>query len=459
MSAYDLLAMTLFHFASSRLRGKTNLMTKLTSSKSTPLNGTIKVPGDKSISHRAVMFGALASGTTRIEGLLEGEDVLSTASAMRAMGATIEKENNTWVVTGVGTSGLQKPATMLDLGNSGTSARLITGIIAGHAITATLTGDASLTKRPMKRVTDPLTQMGASFQSTDGRMPMTVQGNSALKAIHYDMPVASAQVKSAILLAGLNAQGTTVVTEPKPSRDHTERMLKAFGVTCMTQGQTISITGGQNLTAPAENIIVPGDPSSAAFPVVAALLIEGSDIIVQNVGLNPTRTGLFDTLIDMGGNIEYLNKRDIGGEPVADLRVRASKLKGITVPVARAPSMIDEFPILFVAAACASGETFCDGLDELRVKESDRLKVMAQNLTACGVKCEEGEMSLRIFGNGTPPQGGTEVKTHLDHRIAMAHLILGAVSAHPITIDDASAIATSFPNFLHLMNSLGTVIK
>jgi 3-phosphoshikimate 1-carboxyvinyltransferase len=434
-------------------------MTKLISSKSAPLTGTIKVPGDKSISHRAVMFGALASGTTRINGMLEGEDVLATAAAMRAMGASVAKEGDTWVVTGVGSKGLQQPHETLDLGNSGTSARLITGIIAGHAINATMTGDASLTKRPMKRVMDPLNQMGAKFESQDGgRMPMTVHGSNSLKAMHYDMPVASAQVKSAILLAGLNAQGTTSVREPKPSRDHTERMLKAFGVACSVNGNVVSITGGQKLSAPEGTVMVPGDPSSAAFPIVAALLIEGSDIIIENVGLNPTRTGLLDTLIDMGGQIEYLNRREVGGEPVADLRVRASKLKGTTVPEARVPSMIDEFPVLFVAASCAEGETFCDHLDELRVKESDRLKVMAENLTACGVKCEEGAMSLRIYGQGTPPKGGATIATHLDHRIAMAHLVLGAVSQEPVSIDDAAAIATSFPGFVSLMNNLGTKI-
>jgi 3-phosphoshikimate 1-carboxyvinyltransferase len=430
-------------------------MTKLTSSKASPLNGIIKVPGDKSISHRAVMFGALAEGTTRIEGLLEGEDVLATAEAMRAMGASVTKQGATWVITGVGARGLKSPAHTLDLGNSGTSARLITGIIAGFPITATMTGDASLTKRPMKRVMDPLTQMGATFQSNDGKMPLTVHGSAALKAMHYDMPVASAQVKSAILLAGLNADGTTTIREPKASRDHTERMLGAFGVTCMGADNLITIKGGQKLKAPADTIIVPGDPSSAAFAVVAALLVEGSDITIENVGLNPTRTGSFDTLRDMGGSIDIINRRDIGGEPVGDLRVQYSKLKGITVPVARVPSMIDEFPVLFVAAACADGETFCDGLDELRVKESDRLKTMAENLAACGVKCQEGEMSLRIFGNGTPPQGGVTVATHLDHRIAMAHLVLGAVSQKPVAIDDAAAIATSFPDFVEIMNRLG----
>ena len=411
------------------------------------------------MSHRAVMFGALAEGTTKVTGLLEGEDVLATAEAMRAMGASVTKNNDVWTITGVGPKGLHSPAHTLDLGNSGTSARLITGIIAGHPIKATMTGDASLTKRPMKRVMDPLTQMGAKFESNDGKMPMTVHGSAALKAMHYDMPVASAQVKSAVLLAGLNAIGTTSVREPKPSRDHTERMLGAFGVECTSESNVVSIKGGQKLKAPLSTIVVPGDPSSAAFPIVAALLVEGSDITIENVGLNPTRTGLLDTLRDMGGNIEVMNRRDIGGEPVGDLRVRHSKLKGITVPVTRVPSMIDEFPVLFVAAACAEGETFCDGLDELRVKESDRLKTMAENLKACGVKCEEGEMSLRIYGTGTPPEGGATVATHLDHRIAMAHLVLGAVSKQSVSIDDAAAIATSFPDFVTLMNKIGLKIE
>lgn len=435
-------------------------MTKLVSKKSGPLSGTLRVPGDKSISHRAVMFGALAEGTTTVTGLLEGEDVLATAAAMRAMGASVEKRGQEWVVTGVGKKGLQTPASHLDLGNSGTSARLISGIISGYPVTATLTGDASLTKRPMKRVMEPLSMMGATFESQEGgRMPLTVNGSAALKAMHYDMPVASAQVKSAILLAGLRAHGTTSVTEPKPSRDHTERMLKAFGGSCAVNGNTVTLEGGQTLKAPAETVVVPGDPSSAAFPVVAALLVAGSDIVVENVGLNPTRTGLFETLRDMGGDITYINHRTVGGEPVADLRVRASKLKGVTVPVERAPSMIDEYPVLFVAAACAEGETFCDGLDELRVKESDRLKTMAENLAACGVDLSEGEMSLRIRGRGVPPRGGATIATHLDHRIAMAHLVLGAVSGEPVTIDDDAAIATSFPGFVNMMNTLGTSIS
>lgn len=433
-------------------------MKTLRSSKAKPLTGTIRVPGDKSISHRAVMFGALAEGITTIEGLLEGEDVLATAAAMRAMGAKIGKNGKQWVVEGVGAKGLKTPDEILDLGNSGTSARLITGIISGHPITATLTGDASLQKRPMKRVMDPLAAMGAKFESNDGKMPLKIHGGH-LKGHHYDMPVASAQVKSAILLAGLRAHGVTSVTEPKPTRDHTERMLAAFGGVCNVYPDRIAVDGEQTLTAPKDIIQVPGDPSSAAFPVVAALLIPGSDIIVENVGLNPTRTGLYDTLRDMCGDITFINERKIGGEPVADLHVRYSKLKGVTVPMDRVPSMVDEFPILFVAAACADGETFADGLEELRVKESDRLKVMAENLAVCGVKLDEGKESLRIFGNGTPPLGGGVMPVHLDHRIAMSFLILGAVARDAIAIDDAEAIATSFPGFVSMMNNLGTNIS
>lgn len=431
---------------------------ELKSFKASPLTGTIKVPGDKSISHRAVMFGALAEGTTRIEGLLEGEDVLATAAAMTAMGAKVEKKDKQWIVQGVGTLGLRTPDKILDLGNSGTSARLIAGIISGYPITATMTGDASLQKRPMKRVMDPLSHMGAKFESNDGgRMPLVIHGGN-LKGFHYDMPVASAQVKSAVLLAGLRAHGVTSVTEPKPSRDHTERMLLAFGGVCNVYEDRIAVDGEQTLVAPADIIHVPGDPSSAAFPIVAALITPGSDITIENVGMNPTRTGLIDTLRDMGGDIQIINERKIGGEPIADLRVKHSALKGITVPVDRVPSMVDEFPVLFVAASCATGEFFADGLEELRVKESDRLKVMAANLAACGVELEEGDASLRIFGKGEPPKGGVTVPVHLDHRIAMSHLVLGCAARNPVTIDDAEAIATSFPGFVTMMNALGTKI-
>lgn len=433
-------------------------MKPLSSSAAKALSGRIRVPGDKSISHRAVMFASLAEGTTRIEGLLEGEDVLSTAAAMRAMGASVEKRGAQWVVTGVGGKGLTQPAQTLDLGNSGTSARLIAGIISGYPIQATLTGDNSLRKRPMKRVIDPLSQMGAKFDSEDGGcMPLVVHGGS-LRGFHYDMPVASAQVKSAILLAGLRAHGVTSVSEPKPSRDHTERMLSAFGGVCNVYHDRIAVDGEQTLTAPADTVIVPGDPSSAAFPIVAALLAPGSDITVENVGLNPTRTGLITTLLEMGADIKIGNERKIGGEKVGDLRVRHSQLKGVTIPEDRVPSMVDEFPILFVAASFASGDTYASGLEELRVKESDRLKTMAEHLAACGVELEEGPASLRISGTGQPPKGGASVATHLDHRIAMSFLVMGMAAQNAVSIDDGAAIATSFPSFVTMMNGLGAAI-
>jgi len=435
-------------------------MKSLTSSISESLTGTVSVPGDKSISHRAVMFGAMAEGRTRISGLLEGEDVLSTAAAMREMGAIVEKQDDgTWIVEGVGEAGLRTPGRELDLGNSGTSARLITGIISSYPITATLIGDPSLQRRPMKRVIDPLTQMGASFDSQDGgRMPLTIHGKAALSPLDYEMPVASAQVKSAIILAALRARGTTHLREPKPSRDHTERMLTAFGGRVDRQEDMLMIAGGQKLTAPQEMILVPGDPSSAAFATVAALIVPGSDIIIQNVGLNPTRAGLYDTLRDMGGDIEFINKRTIGGEPAADLRVRHSALRGVHVPADRVPSMIDEFPILSVAASFAHGATHMTDLSELRVKESDRLHAIAVGLESCGVRVAEGDNDLTVLGNGEPPRGGGTILTHLDHRIAMSFLVMGAASRMRTTIDDDGAIATSFPGFVKLMNGLGTNI-
>lgn len=432
-------------------------MQTLASSSVSRLSGTVTVPGDKSMSHRAVMFGALASGHTRITGLLEGEDVMSTAAAMRAMGATIMRDDTgMWHVTGVGARGLQAPAHTLDMGNSGTSARLLSGIVAGYDIQVSMTGDASLQKRPMKRVIEPLSQMGARFDAAEGgRMPLVIHGGH-LQGIDYDVPVASAQVKSAILLAGLKANGTTRVREPVQSRDHTERMLAAFGGQCTVGADGwMSVQGGQMLTAPADVIAIPGDPSSAAFLIVAALLVPDSHVLIQNVGLNPTRTGLIDTLIEMGGDITFENRRAVGGEDVADVRVKASRLRGVVVPEARVPSMVDEFPILFVAASCADGETYATGLEELRVKESDRLAMMAKFLTLNGVALEEGPSSLRIFGGGTPPKGGALVETHLDHRIAMSFLVLGCVTAAPVTIDDAGAMATSFPDFVGLMRTLG----
>ncbi|MCE7796777.1 3-phosphoshikimate 1-carboxyvinyltransferase [Sphingobium sufflavum] len=435
-----------------------------------PLSGTVTVPGDKSISHRSLMLGALAVGETRIAGLLEGEDVLSTAAAMRAMGATITRDDDgTWRVRGVGVGGLMQPVEALDMGNSGTSTRLLMGLIASHGITATFTGDASLSKRPMGRVTDPLSLMGAAFMGTPGangalRLPLTMRGLCPAVPIEYRLPVASAQVKSAILLAGLNTPGITRVIEPVPTRDHSERMLRGFGATLEVEVQDdgtriISLTGEAELTA--QDIIVPGDPSSAAFPVVAALLVPGSHVTVTNVGLNPTRAGIFEVLKAMGGDLTYINEREVGGEPVADIVVRHSTLTGIDVPPDIAPSMIDEFPILFVAAALAKGTTRTSGLDELRVKESDRLTLMAQGLARIGARVEEVEDGLVIHGTGGLPLGGGNeppvIAASLDHRIAMSFAIAGLVTTGGLTVDDMRPVATSFPTFEPLLSSLGVV--
>ncbi|MGH1374764.1 MAG: 3-phosphoshikimate 1-carboxyvinyltransferase [Alphaproteobacteria bacterium] len=436
----------------------------ISSYKSGSLKGTARVPGDKSMSHRSIMFGALAIGETIISGLLEGEDVLATAAAMRAMGAKIiHGDDGLWRVHGVGVGGLQEPDQVLDMGNSGTSTRLLMGLVGGHNITATFTGDASLIKRPMRRIVTPLEQMGASFMCRSGdRLPLTVKGAEDTLAIKYTLPVASAQVKSAIMLAGLNAQGRTTVIEGHPTRDHTENMLRHFGVDVEVEelddgAGAIHLQGQQELTACA--VDVPADPSSAAFPVVAALIKEGSEITLPNVGVNPRRDGVFVTLQDMGAGIRYENKRDEAGEPVATIVVSAKNtLQGIDVPEGRVPSMIDEFPILAVAASCAQGTTRMTGLAELRVKESDRLLMMAEGLKACGVDLEMGEDSLTIHGTGKPPQGGARVETALDHRIAMSFLVLGGASEQPIEIDDAAPIKTSFPNFIELMNELGMKI-
>jgi len=436
-------------------------MTKAISKKSSPLNGHVKVPGDKSISHRSLMFGALTEGETIISGLLEGEDVLHTADAMRAMGAKIEKsDDGLWRTHGVGIGNLKTPNHHLEMGNSGTSTRLLMGLIGGHDITATFDGDNSLIKRPMKRIMTPLSEMGASFAGRDGdKLPMTVTGAKQAKAITYRLPVASAQVKSAIMLAGLNADGKTTVIEEKPTRDHTENMLRHFGIdvdieTLKDGATAISVTGGQTMQGCA--IDVPADPSSAAFPIAAAILNEGSEIRIDHVCINPTRIGLYTTLKQMGADIEFLNERIEGGEPVADIRARGTgPLKGINVDPALVPSMIDEFPILAMVASCASGTTHMTDLAELRVKESDRLLMVAEGLKACGISLEMGEDTLTVNSNGQYPIGGTEIKTALDHRIAMAFLILGTVSDEPITIDDATPIATSFPNFMELMNDLG----
>lgn len=436
-------------------------MKSLTSTKCGALSGTTKVPGDKSMSHRALIFGALTIGETMISGLLEGEDVLCTAKAMQALGADVEKgSDGLWRVHGVGVGGLKQPDHDIDMGNSGTACRLLIGLCGTHPITTRFVGDASLSKRPMNRVIKPLEMMGATFESaTGGRLPLSVTGSEDAMNLEYHLPVASAQVKSAILLAGLNAPGKTTVIEDTPTRDHTENMLRHFGVEVVVEdieegGQAISVTGHQALSPCA--VDVPGDPSSAAFPAVAACLVEGSEVYLTNVGMNDRRAGLYETLIEMGAEIEYKYERIEAGEKVADLVVRGNgPLKGIEVPADRVPSMIDEFPVLAVAASCAEGKTVMTGLAELRVKESDRLQMMADGLSACGVKLETTEDSLIIHGTGKPPKGGAKVETALDHRIAMSFLVLGCVSEEPITIDDATPIATSFPGFETLMNELG----
>lgn len=425
-----------------------------------PLQGRIRVPGDKSISHRALMLSSLAVGTSRISGLLEGEDVLATAAAMRAMGASIERaDDGEWRVRGVGVGALLQPQASLDMGNSGTSTRLLMGLVASHPITASFTGDASLSRRPMGRVIDPLSQMGASFTaSPGGTLPLMLRGASPAVPITYRLPVASAQVKSAVLLAGLNTPGVTTVIEPVPTRDHSERMLQGFGaeLTVEEDGngvRIISIRGEAELQP--QTIDVPGDPSSAAFFIVAALLVPGSELTVENVGLNPTRAGLIEVLRQMGGSIEEVNRRTVGGEPVADLVVRHSPLRGIEVDPALAPAMIDEFPVLFVAAALAEGRTVTSGLDELRVKESDRLAVMAAALEGIGARVEEREDGLVIDGTGGEPlAGGGPVATHLDHRIAMSMAVAGLASRAGVEVDDTRPIATSFPLFEQLLDGL-----
>ncbi len=422
---------------------------------SPPLTGRIRVPGDKSISHRSLMFGALAVGRTRISGLLEGEDVLATADALRAMGVHIERDGDEWVVHGVGVGGLLQPDRALDMGNSGTSTRLLMGVIASHGITATFTGDASLSKRPMNRVIDPLSTMGASFApSPGGTLPLAMEGVQPAVPITYRLPVASAQVKSAVLLAGLNTPGTTTVIEPVPTRDHTERMLRGFGAELTVEeaeGERVIRIHGPAELRPCD-IAVPGDPSSAAFFAVAASVVPGSDLVIENVGLNPTRDGIFRALELMGADIEKLDERDVGGEPVADLHVRHSRLRGIEVDPAIAPSMIDEFPVLFVAAAMAEGTTTTSGLEELRVKESDRLAAMATALREVGVTLEETDDGLIIEGShGEPLPGGGTIATHLDHRIAMSMAIAGLVSREGVEIDRTEPIATSFPNFTTLL--------
>lgn len=441
-----------------------------TARKSQALSGTARVPGDKSISHRSMMFGGLASGETRVTGLLEGEDVMRTAAAMKAMGAHIEKRGAEWVIRGTGNGALLQPEGPLDFGNAGTGSRLTMGLVGTYDMETTFIGDASLSGRPMGRVLEPLRQMGVQvLKATPGdRMPITLHGPKHAAPITYRVPMASAQVKSAVLLAGLNTPGITTVIEPVMTRDHTEKMLKGFGANLSVETDErgvrhIFIEGQGKLTG--QTIAVPGDPSSAGFPLVAALIVPGSDIVIENVLMNPTRTGLLLTLQEMGGQIDILNPRNAGGEDVADLRVRYSELKGVTVPPERAPSMIDEYPVLAVAASFAEGETLMQGLEELRVKESDRLSAVANGLKLNGVDCTEGEASLAVRGKpggkglgGHPNGQDTTVQTHLDHRIAMSFLVMGLATEKPVTIDDAAMIATSFPEFMGLMTGLGAEI-
>ena len=424
-----------------------------------PLRGTIRVPGDKSISHRSLMFAGLAVGRSTITGLLEGEDVLATAAAMRQFGAQITRgSDGAWVVDGVGVGSLLEPKQALDMGNSGTSTRLLMGLVASHAITATFTGDASLSGRPMKRVIDPLALMGASFEaSAGGTLPLMLRGASPGVPITYRLPVASAQVKSAVLLAGLNTPGITRVIEPIPTRDHTERMLTGFGAKLEIgeeNGETVIAIHGEADLKPMD-VTVPGDPSSAAFFMVAASIIPGSDLTIMNVGMNPTRAGLVEVLRQMGADITEVAAREVGGEPVADLRVRHAALTGIDIDPAIAPTMIDEFPVLFVAAALAHGTTRTTGLEELRVKESDRLATMAAALQLAGARVEEHEDGLIIHGTGGEPLSGTQegahVATRLDHRIAMSMAVAGLVSRAGVSVDDTAPINTSFPTFMGLL--------
>ena len=433
--------------------------------KSGPLTGEAHVPGDKSISHRSLILGALSVGTTTIKGLLEGEDVLDTAKAMRAFGAAVTQHAaGNWSVDGVGVGGFCEPDTVIDCGNSGTGVRLIMGAMATHPIRATFTGDASLNKRPMARISDPLALFGAqTYGRSGGRLPMTIIGAETPTPVRYEVPVPSAQVKSAVLFAGLNTPGKTVVIEQEATRDHTERMLRGFGAEISVQitdaGREITLTGQPELQP--QDITVPRDPSSAAFPVCAALITEGSDVLVPNIGLNPTRSGLFTTLREMGADLEYENERVEGGEPVADLRARFSpNMRGIEVPPERAASMIDEYPILSVVAAYAQGDTVMRGVKELRVKESDRIDAMATGLRANGATVEDGPDWWIVSGCGAQAvPGGAKCASHLDHRIAMSFLILGMASKNPVSIDDGSPIATSFPIFESLMAALGARLE
>ena len=432
----------------------------LTARQSGPVQGRARVPGDKSISHRALILGALTVGETTVGGLLEGEDVLHTANAMRALGAHLERTGEqAWRIRGVGVAGFAQPAGPLDFGNSGTGCRLTIGAVAGSPVTVAFVGDESLRSRPMRRVLDPLEKMGARVLEVadGGRLPLTIRGAADPIPIIYESPVASAQLKSAVLLAGLAAPGETTVIEAEATRDHTERLLKHFGakITSKSHGEhgRRIVLKGQPELEPA-NVLVPADPSSAAFPLVAALLVPGSDLVLEAVMTNPLRTGLLTTLREMGASIEVVDKRDGGGEEIGDLRVRTSTLKGIDVPAERAPSMIDEYPLLAVAASFAEGVTRMRGLQELRVKESDRLAATVDMLRANGVAAEIEGDDLIVQGKGRPA-GGAEVKTHMDHRIAMSALVMGLASENPVRVDDSAFIATSFPGFVELMRSIG----
>jgi 3-phosphoshikimate 1-carboxyvinyltransferase len=429
-----------------------------------PLSGHCRVPGDKSISHRALMLAASSVGESRIRGLLEADDVRATAAALTALGAEIDRDARTgdWHVHGCGVGGLAEPAGVLDLGNSGTGVRLLVGLAASHRLTAFFTGDASLRRRPMGRVIRPLIETGASFVCRSGdRLPLAVRGGESPLPITYRLPVASAQVKSAILLAGLNIEGETTVIEPSPTRDHSERLLRCFGAAVTVEaeaggGSRITLVGQPELRG--RDVDVPGDVSSAAFPLVAAAVVPGSRVVLQGVGINPARIGLIETLAEMGAVVRFANAAELSGEPVADITIEAGPLRGVAVPPARVPAMIDEFPVLAVAAACANGTTRMAGLAELRVKESDRLLAIAEGLDRCGVRVTVGADWLEVTGDGGPPPGGGRVATHFDHRIAMAFLVLGIVSRQPVEVDDATAIATSFPGFGPLMNGLGAAI-
>ena len=439
-------------------------MTTMRSGSAVALRGHISVPGDKSISHRALILGALAVGETRVSNLLRADDVLRTLAAVRALGASVTDDpDGTTRICGAGVGGFAAPDDVLDLGNSGTGSRLLIGAIASQNITAQLTGDASLRSRPMARVITPLEKIGARFVAREGgRLPLTVIGAEAPLPLEYTLPVPSAQVKSAVLLAGLNAPGETTVIEPARTRDHTEKMLRHFGAEVRVEDtntgvRAITVTGQPEMTA--SDVFVPGDPSSAAFPAVAALCVPGSEITIAGVGINPLRTGLYDTLAEMGADISFHNRRTEAGEPVADITFRAGALKGVDVPADRAPSMIDEYPILAVAASYARGKTRMFGLSELRVKESDRLAAIAEGLAACGVRVSVDGDDLTVEGDGSPPAGGATVKARDDHRIAMAFLVLGLAAKTEVAIDDGRMIATSFPEFAGLMREIGAHIS